>query len=101
MGIDISSKLIVGLHFDDMAEWLEERMDEEGLDSIQDAIHDYFEYASPYYDSSCEEWIIGFQITTGSGYSTEEVVAEIQKESDRFEKLVGKKPYVFDTPNVY
>lgn len=55
MGIDIEAKLIYGLPYADLPE--------EVLDEVNEMLDDgEIEYASPYYDSPMDEWIIGVDV---------------------------------------
>ncbi len=54
MGIDIGAKLIYGLPYSDLPG--------EILDEVNEMLEDgELEYASPYYDASRDEWIVGVE----------------------------------------
>lgn len=99
MGIDVESKLIVGLSFPDLETWLEEqRQDDPDLDIIS-VIEENFIHASPSYDCDLYEWIIGYEV--GTYKSAEEVVEEIKELEIKFQQLTNLQPMVYDTPHVY
>ena len=55
MGIDIGAKLIYGVPYSDLPE--------ETLEEVDEMLDDgTLEYASPYYDASRDEWIVGVGI---------------------------------------
>jgi len=55
MGIDVDAKLIYGLHYSDLPEDILEDVDEMLDDGTLD-------YASPFYDSGKEVWVVGVEI---------------------------------------
>lgn len=59
MGIDISAKLIYGLPYNELVK----ELDEDRIEEVEE-MFDYGEvdYASPFYDSPREEWIVGYEI---------------------------------------
>ena len=65
MGIDIEAKLIYGLLYADLPEEILDE-DNEMLDNGE------IEYASPYYDSPRDEWIVGVEVSC-SGLDSESI----------------------------
>lgn len=65
MGTDISSKLLYGMNYNDLVKNLTEDQ-VELLD--EDLEYGDIEYASPYYDSSREQWFVGVEIEDGVSY---------------------------------
>lgn len=68
MGIDIDSKLIVGCSYQELEPFFEqiielgETKEHYALSDANEVIEQYFDYASPYYDSPPTEWFIGFEV---------------------------------------
>lgn len=71
MGIDVSAKLIYGFMYSELPEEVLEQVDEL-LDNYE------VEYASPYYDSSKSEWIVGFELPA-YGHNLSEIGNSIAK----------------------
>lgn len=80
MGVEYKAKLLVGLPYDELGDFLGENEPEDfGLG-----------YASPYFDSSRDEWIIGVSVaSTEDFWYTEVDVSEHRKAFDKFEKITG------------
>lgn len=64
MGMDVSAKMIYGLHYDDVPEYIIEQVDEDLDNGILD-------YVSPGYDSPKDEWIIGVEVDVWNSSTTE------------------------------
>lgn len=59
MGISINSKLILGYTYADLQDWAD--ADGNDVDELLD--NGELDYASPYYDSPREEWVIGISVS--------------------------------------
>lgn len=56
MGTSISARLLYGCYYADLPE--------EILDEVNEMLDDgYIDYASPYYDSPRDEWIVGVEVS--------------------------------------
>lgn len=99
MGMNISAKLIVGLPYDEMVTLLGEEVDDVcGL--LEDIGADY---ASPYYDSSPDNWIVGVEV--GKRFNSKQnLEVAIQGAYDRAVRILGVDEIslnVFCVPHVY
>lgn len=97
MGIDISSKLMVGLDYEDVGVWLEDQWDvlglEEGDLSVGELLEELgLDHASPYYDSGSEDWFIGFSILNYQ--SVEDTIKALKQAQSTFNALTGLNPVV-------
>lgn len=99
MGIDVSNSLLVGCSYGEL-EGFFERIIETGetehhfaLDEVCDVIEQYFEYASPYYDSDVENWFIGFEVPNLK-CPDEGWFDKVHEEARKFEALTGVKPRI-------
>lgn len=96
MGIDISAKLIYGLPYSDLPEEILKRVD--NMLDMGD-----LDYASPYYDSPREEWIVGVEIRAWKkghydlGYEISQIDDEIPEilVSDDIDLSVYVTPHVY------
>jgi hypothetical protein len=91
MGIDVSHSLLVGASYDELEDWLENKVGEYAEDiDTQDIIEEYFETASPYYDSPLDDQFLGFRIPNFQAVNEDwwEVVKET---AHQFELLTGVK----------
>ena len=96
MGIDIGAKLIYGLPYEDIPEEITEEVDEMLDDGSLD-------YASPYYDSPREEWIVGVEIRAWKkghydlGYEISQIDDEIPEilVSDDIDLSIYVTPHVY------
>ena len=79
MGIDTSAKLIYGATYEELSEVA-------GLEDMLD--NGEISYASPYYDSDRESWIIGVEMPSEVDGEAEMVIA-IRGAKAEFEKLTG------------
>lgn len=99
MGIDVDNSLLIGCSYEELEDFFEfkigrgETTKHYALEDPVEVIEEYFEYASPYYDSPTESWFIGFKIPN---YTTvnDDWVAEVNKKSAEFEELTGVKPRI-------
>jgi len=95
MGIDIDSRLMIGLAYDDLVEGLDEETDayewieELGLDS-----------ASPYYDADMNACIYGISVNAW-GNTIAEVIQGLNEAAEEFASLTGKQGKVFQSQHVW
>lgn len=94
MGIDIGSKLLVGLYYDDFPDWISEEQD----DFVEWAESQGLSYASPWYDASPRDYFYGFEVLTRT---LAEVIDELQLQEKNFIALTNCKPIVYAGANVY
>jgi hypothetical protein len=92
MGIDIDSKFLVGLQYEDFPPRLQEYIELES-----DFISEYFyelglHQASPYYDASEKTCFYGYPVRSEDVVL---VIKELQELEVRFEKEFGCKPVVY------
>ena len=97
MSIDISGGMIIGASIKDTKFFKDSDID------VGDWLYEHkMKYMSPYYDSTQEEWIIGFKI--------EDVLVEdmdqkwldnIKSQAEKFEKLTGVKAKLIGMQNVF
>lgn len=108
MGIDVSHSLLVGANYEDLEEFIQRKIDEdehsESSDEYpldeQSVVEEYFESASPYYDSPLDEQFLGFRIPNFQ--EVDEDWWEVVKESARqFELLTGVKAKIRGGANVW
>lgn len=104
MGIDISSKLMVGLDYEDVGVWLEDQWEilglEEGDSSVGELLEELgLDHASPYYDSGSEDWFIGYSIPNYQ--SVGDTVRALEEAQENFEKITGMMPVVRGGADVY
>jgi hypothetical protein len=80
MGVEYKAKLLVGLPYEKLEEFLDGKDPEDfGLD-----------YASPYYDSDPSEWIVGVEVASTEDFSWCEVdVHEHKKAFEKFKEITG------------
>ena len=101
MGIDISSKLLVGRYAEDIletrisADESEEDMELDGTDWLEDL---GLEYSSEHYDCDPLDCVWGIEIGDGS---VEETITAIKEAGEDFFNLTGLVPRVYQLPNVY
>lgn len=93
MGIDIDSKFLVGLWYEDFPEELKEKFESEEL--IMD---DFFgdldmTYASPYYDSSGKECFYGYRIQDNANVDI--VCEQLKTAANMFKTHIGIEPVVY------
>lgn len=102
MSIDVSSKLLVGLEYKDIKDWLENKLEDENTESgdVYELIEELgFEYASPWYDSPVGNWFIGIPCTDYGNPTT--VVEDIESAVRQFKALTGLTPIVNAIQHVY
>ena len=102
MGVDNSSTTIIGLPNDKFIEEYQKSTKVEDAEEIIDQLLDdgELDYASPWYDSSRDYWVIGY----ASSYldiTTNEFTKEITETKERFIKDFGFEPKVFVSAHVY
>lgn len=102
MGIDIGSKLMVGLPYKYLLECKEKEMTEESyedwLDTLENLLDDgVVDYASPHYDSERKYWFIGMEV--GGGNIGDTILKILYAERD-FLALFNLNPEVFSLPDV-
>lgn len=97
MGIDISSKLLVGRYAEDILEDLGAEVLEQGETEYLEALG--LEYSSEYYDSDPLESAWGIEIQ--GGLSVEETIAAIKEAEADFFNLTGLVPRVYQLPDVW
>lgn len=91
MGMDISNSLLVGASYEELEEWIENKIEENDEDlCVQDIVEEYFNYASPYYDSPIEEQFFGFKVPNHHVVNDDwwTIVEEV---AHQFELLTGVK----------
>jgi hypothetical protein len=95
MGIDSRCKLMVGLPYEEIVDHVEDQ--EELDDNIRDGV---LEYGSCYYDSSFDENIIGFVVTSTSSYCKIDTIgtlhAKVIEATKEFNKIFPEL-----TPQIY
>ncbi|MNR35900.1 hypothetical protein D3C85_1537750 [compost metagenome] len=101
MGIDIRDKLMVGVSYGELEEWLENKAEDDEYDGcIQSVIEDYFEHMSPYYDSDREKWFVGFYVPNHQDVN-EELFQVIDETAHQFKELTGLTPRLKGGAHVY
>jgi hypothetical protein len=99
MGIDISAKLMVGLEYSDLKDWIQNKIESGDYEDEQEVIEEYFEYASPYYDAPMQSWFLGIEAWD---YGTvEEVMKSINEAITSFREITGLDPIINATQHVY
>lgn len=106
MGIDISSRLMLGASYDELGEFFEKIIElgdtdeHAGCEDASDVIECYFEYASPTYDSPHDEWFIGFNLFNDH-YINEDWWEDVWEKAKEFELLTGVKPRIHGCAHVW
>ena len=101
MGIDISSATIVGLPYDEFIEQYQKNYTDDAQELIDQLLDDgELDYASPWYDSSRDNWVIGYA-SSDWDIATNEFTKEITETKDRFIEHFGFEPKVFVSAHVY
>ena len=96
MGIDISAKLIYGLPYEDIPGEILDEVDEM-LDPGD------LDYASPYYDATRDEWIVGVEIRA-FGKNHYDLSCSIAQIDDEIPDILVREDIellVYVTPHVY
>ena len=97
MGIDVDSSLIVGASYGELEDFFEkiielgETSQHLALDDAREVIEQYFDYASPYYDSSPDTWFIGFDVKNYQNIG-DDLFNNLKELKDKFESLTGVTP---------
>jgi len=99
MGLDIKNSLMVGVFYDHLEDWIESKVEVADIPH-REIIEEYFDVASPYYDSDMEDWFIGFQIPNYCT-ATDEWFDEVKKVAEKFELLTGVRPIIRGGCHVY
>lgn len=96
MSVDVEGKMLLGYKYS------ETKVDT-GEDSLGDWVYENkLEYASPWYDASPDNWIIGFLVEDVSiDEMDEEWINVLKKKAEQFEKLAGVKPKLMGVCNVW
>ena len=97
MGIDISRKLLVGGDYDDVCGLLSEvdyDLEYETLEELGLSV------ASPYYDSSLSESMIGFELAD-INLDDPNWMNEILEYKEKWKELTGTPAYLIGTQHVY
>lgn len=101
MGIDISSKLMVGVSFNEIEEHLVSLINKDPeIDNLYDAVEKYFEYASPWFDSAIDYWFIGWEIPNYKS-PDQGLYDLISSYTDEFELTTGIVPRLAGLAHVY
>lgn len=100
MGMDISDRLMLGVHYDEISDWLESRMEEDECSNHYEVVEMYFDIASPYYDAGIEECFIGYRLKN-EVYVNDEWFKEINALITKFVELTGITPRLYGGANVY
>lgn len=101
MGIDINSATIVGLPYEKFIEQYQKNYTEDAQELIDQLLDDgELDYASPWYDSSRDNWVIGYA-SSDWNISVEDFTKELTETKDRFIKDFGFEPKVFVSAHVY
>ena len=98
MGMSIDSKLLYGLRYKDLVD----KLSEDQIEELQEAL-DYGEvdYASPYYDSLRDRWIVGYEISDGFTLETlDSLKQELVVAEKEFVERFGITGFVYCTPDV-
>lgn len=116
MGIDTSAYALIGLHYNDLAEWIEveeEKFYEVNPDDDEYGAFDAQEHmyclgltiASPWYDAELESCYIGVAVDDVDPHEcnvvVSEVSAQVKKAADKFKKITGKDGGFIVTPHIY
>ena len=98
MGMQIDSKLIYGMRYIDLVD----KLSEDQIEELQEALDDgEVDYASPYYDSPRDRWIVGYEISDGFTLETLDSLKQelVDTEKDFVERF-GIRGVVYCTPDV-
>lgn len=103
MGIDIESKLLVGLPYHEMEDWINCKISESNgnLECVTDVLEYYnLEYSSPWYDSQPSNWFIG--VGAKDFGDVEVIVGSLRSSAKKFTEVTGKaSPIVSSSQHVY
>ena len=97
MGIDIGSKLLVGLPYEEIVDYVEFDEDEYNL---EDFLYEMgIESCSHYYDSPLDARVYGIPVKC-NGNSVSEVLSLLVEAQNKFLGLIGKNGKVYQLPDV-
>ena len=103
MGIAIKSKLLVGLPYHEMEDWINSKISESdgNLEDVTDVLEYYdLEYSSPWYDSEPNHWFIG--VSAKDFGDIEVIVGSLRSSAKKFTEATGKaSPIVSSSQHVY
>lgn len=100
MGIDIDSKLLVGLQYEDFPEELIDYIEETYDGNINEwAEEEELESASPWYDAGSDQCFYGFDIINCGFVPT--VITQMQNAAHKFEQRFKCKPKVYGGCHVW
>lgn len=99
MGINISSKLLVGRYAEDILEGKDIPEDDEGYAPLSEYLESLdLTYASKRYDSDPLDNVWGIEIANGS---VEDTITAIKQAEADFFSLTGLIPRVYQLPDVW
>lgn len=99
MGMSISAKLLYGMKYGTLVEYLSE----EQIEKLNDDL-DYgdIEYASPYYDADIDSWFVGYALPQDFDFKGMRVFAEsLEEVEDMWVKRFGVHGTVCAVKHVY
>ena len=93
MGIDITSKFLVGLHYEDFTDEMLEEIDDLYNGSIYEWAEDKeLSYASPWFDSPSDANFFGYEVATTNIQDVCEVLKRLEK---LFKENFNTEPVVY------
>lgn len=99
MGVDIDSKLIVGLYYEDFPDTVKEIIadlyDGEIVEWIED---NELDYASPWYDAPTDKYFIGYEVQSSA---IDEVIDDMVRLKTKFRVNYGIVPVVYGGKHVW
>ena len=99
MGIDISDSLLVGASYNEIEDFVELKMEKDGLDTYE-VLEKYFDRVSPYYDAESESCFYGFEVKNYVA-PTQEWFEGVLETVKRFETLTGVKARIHGGADVW
>lgn len=104
MGTYTSSKTILGLPYDEFVDAYAKSNELDEEDALKDVINmldeGEIEYASPYYDSDRDAWVVGYEVGYW-GLTTEEFISEVLKTKQDFIERFKFEPKVYGSAHVW
>lgn len=100
MGVDVSNSLLVGAYYEELADFIQSKIDSEEFEEDSEVIDEFFNSASPYYDSPTEEHFLGFRVPNQCILDEDWFVA-VKKLAEHFEELTGVKPCIRGGAHVF
>jgi hypothetical protein len=102
VGIDVDDSLLVGAFYGELEGWIENKVaeNEDENYSRYDVVEEYFDQASPYYDSDIEVWFLGISIPNYQP-SDEDWWKIVKEAAYQFELLTGVKAKIRGGANVW